>query len=209
MYVALTKENMIHERHTVAKNREIERDFVDKMVEEIHVENPDLDTRAFGVLSRIVRAASFVQAATDRMAARAGVTYRELLVLAALRRAGPAYSLSPGQLLKECFAPSATMTRQVDRLHAKGLVEREPDPDDRRAVIVRLTPRGKKLIDSTLTLGKLGDEPEWQVAFDLSFSEIESLNRNLRKLLIMLESQKHELTLGAFLVRTRASLAAK
>lgn len=193
----------------MAKSLEVKRDFVDKMLEEIHVENPDLDTRVFGVLSRIVRAASFLQAATDRMAARAGITYRELLVLAALRRAGPGYSLSPGQLLKECFAPSATMTRQVDRLSAKGLVGREPDPGDRRAVVVRLTSRGKKLIDSTLTLGKLGDEPEWQAALNLSVSEIESLNRNLRKLLIMLESEKHDLTLGAFLVRSRASLAAK
>jgi DNA-binding MarR family transcriptional regulator len=193
----------------MAKLPGMQRDFVDRMIEEIHAETPDLDTRVFGVLSRIVRAAAFLQAATDRMAARAGITYRELLVLAALRRAGPAYSLSPGQLLKECFAPSATMTRQVDRLSAKGLVEREPDPDDRRAVVVKLTSRGKKLIDSTLTLGKVGDEPEWQAALNLSASEIESLNRNLRKLLIMLESQKHDLSLGAFLVRSRASLAAK
>ena len=200
---------MIHERRTVAKNREVEHDFVDKMLEEIHVESPDLDTRVMGALSRIVRAASFLQDATNRMAARADITYRELLVLAALRRAGPGYCLSPGQLLKECFAPSATMTRQVDRLRAKGLVEREPDPDDRRAVVVRLTPRGKKLIDSTLTLGKLGDEPEWQAALDLSSAEIDSLNRNLRKLLIVLESQKHDLSLGAFLVRSHASLAAK
>lgn len=200
---------MIHERRIVAKNREVERDFVDKMLEEIHAENPDLDTRVMGALSRIVRAASFIQDATNRMSARAGLTYRELLVLAALRRAGPGYCLSPGQLLKECFAPSATMTRQVDRLCSKGLVEREPDRDDRRAVVVRLTPRGKKLIDSTLTLGKLGDEPEWQAALDLSSAEIDSLNRHLRKLLIVLESQKHDLTLGAFLVRSRASLAAQ
>lgn len=199
---------MVHDRHTKAKSQ-VERDFVDKMLEEIHVESPDLDTRVMGALSRIVRAASFVQAATNRMAARSGLTYRELLVLAALRRAGPAYCLSPGQLLKECFAPSATMTRQVDRLCAKGLVEREPDRDDRRAVVVRLTPRGKKLIDSTLTLGKVGDEPEWQAALDLSYSEIESLNGNLRKLLIVLESQEHDLPLGAFLVRSRASLTAK
>jgi DNA-binding MarR family transcriptional regulator len=200
---------MIHERHTVAKKRETERDFVDKMLEEIRAESPDLDTRVMGALSRIVRAASFIQAATNRMAARAGLTYRELLVLAALRRARPGYCLSPGQLLKECFAPSATMTRQVDRLCSKGLVEREPDRDDRRAVVVRLTPGGKKLIDSTLTLGRVGDEPEWQVALDLSSTEIESLNRNLRKLLVMLESQEHDLALGAFLVRSRASLAAK
>ena len=42
---------------------------------------------------------------------------------------------------------SGTMTNRVDRLAARGLVERSPDPDDRRGVIVRLTPEGKSTVD--------------------------------------------------------------
>ena len=38
---------------------------------------------------------------------------------------------------------SGTMTNRVDRLAARGLVERLPDPRDRRGVLVRLTPAGR------------------------------------------------------------------
>ena len=71
----------------------------------------------------------------------------EFDVLAALRRAGEPYELSPGRLLRETLVTSGTMTNRVDRLAARGLVERSPDPDDRRGVIVRLTPEGKSTVD--------------------------------------------------------------
>jgi DNA-binding MarR family transcriptional regulator len=165
------------------------RDFVDKMLEEIHAETPDVDTHAMAAVSRISRAAFFFQAAVSRVAAKAGITHRELLLLAALRRAGPTFCLSPGQLLKECFAPSSTMTRQLDRLTSLGLVERKPDPNDRRGVLVKLTPRGRRLIDSTVTLGVLFDERELRAIQILKADEIEVLNRILHKVLVVLESE--------------------
>jgi DNA-binding MarR family transcriptional regulator len=164
-------------------------DFVDRMLAEIHAEYPDRDTRAMAALSRVQRAAFFYQAGLARVAAKAGLNVRELLLIAALRRAGPTFCLNPAQLLKECFAPSATLTRQVDHLAGLGLVERKPDPADRRSILVRLTPRGRKLIDSTLSLGVLPDEPENQTAKALTTGEIDALNRILRKLLLLLEAQ--------------------
>ena len=71
----------------------------------------------------------------------------EFDVLAALRRAGAPYELSPGRLLRETLVTSGTMTNRVDRLAARGLVERLPDPHDRRGVLVRLTPEGKATVD--------------------------------------------------------------
>mgnify|MGYP006171178523 CR=1 FL=1 len=52
-------------------------------------------------------------------------------------RAGAPYELSPGQLLRETLVTSGTMTNRVDRLERRGLVERLPDPNDRRGVLVR------------------------------------------------------------------------
>ena len=40
------------------------------------------------------------------------------------------------------------MTNRVDRLAARGLVVRSPDPSDRRGVIVRLTPEGRDAVDA-------------------------------------------------------------
>jgi DNA-binding MarR family transcriptional regulator len=68
-------------------------------------------------------------------------------VLAALRRAGGDYELSPGRLIKETLVTCGTMTNRVDRLAARGFVERLPDPNDRRGVLVRLTPEGREAVD--------------------------------------------------------------
>ncbi len=184
-------------------------DFVDRMLDEIHAETPDVDTRPMAAISRVLRAAMFFQAAINRIAGKAGLTYRELLLLAALRRAAPSFCLNPGQLLKECFAPSSTMTRQLDRLASLGLVERKPDPNDRRGVLVKLTTRGRRLIDSTLTLGVLSDERELQAIHKLKPDRIESLNRTLHELLLILEVEETDQFVGMLFVKGGSSLAAK
>ncbi|GAT82696.1 MarR family transcriptional regulator [Streptomyces sp. F-3] len=74
----------------------------------------------------------------------------EFDVLTALRRAGAPYQLSPGQLLTQTLVTSGTMTNRIDRLAKKGLVERLPDPNDRRGVLVRLTEEGRDRADSSL-----------------------------------------------------------
>ena len=51
------------------------------------------------------------------------------------------------RLLRETLVTSGTMTNRVDRLAARGLVERLPDPKDRRGVLVRLTPAGRTTVD--------------------------------------------------------------
>src|SRR5690606_3549647 len=71
----------------------------------------------------------------------------EFDVLSALRRAGSPYRLSPGQLVQETLVTSGTMTHRVDRLVAKNLVDRTPDPDDRRGVHVQLTAKGRRAVD--------------------------------------------------------------
>ncbi|MEE1722850.1 MarR family transcriptional regulator, partial [Streptomyces sp. JV186] len=45
---------------------------------------------------------------------------------------------------------SGTMTNRIDRLAKKGLVERLPDPSDRRGVLVRLTDEGCARADRSL-----------------------------------------------------------
>jgi len=72
----------------------------------------------------------------------------EFDVLAALRRAGRPYELTPGALLRQTLVTSGTMTNRVDRLVARALVVRRPDPADRRGVLVRLTTEGKRTVDA-------------------------------------------------------------
>ena len=122
------------------------RDEVDRLVEAWHRERADLDLAPVEVFSRISRLARLL----DRARRRAFTAHRiepwEFDVLAALRRAGAPYQLSPGRLLHETLVTSGTMTNRVDRLAGRGLVDRLPDPGDRRGVLVRLTAEGRSTV---------------------------------------------------------------
>ena len=101
-------------------------------------------------------------------------------MLSALRRAGAPYELSPGRLLRETLVTSGTMTNRVDRLAARGLVERLPDPADRRGVLVRLTPEGKDAVDGAFEALL---EAERDLLADLSLRDRKKLAALLRPLL--------------------------
>jgi DNA-binding MarR family transcriptional regulator len=124
------------------------RDEVDELSEAWASERPDLDLGAVAIFSRISRLDKRLDVARREAFSAHGIEAWEFDVLAALRRAGEPYELSPGRLLKETLVTSGTMTNRVDRLTARALVERHPDPDDRRGVIVRLTPTGVRTVDS-------------------------------------------------------------
>jgi DNA-binding MarR family transcriptional regulator len=127
------------------------RDEVDSLLEAWGRERGDLDLAPVAVFSRVSRLARHLELARREAFAEHGIEQWEFDVLAALRRAGTPYELSPGRLLKETMVTSGTMTNRVDRLSARGLVERYPDPDDRRGVIVRLTSEGKSAVDDAFT----------------------------------------------------------
>lgn len=124
------------------------RDEVDELTEAWARERSDLDLAPVAVFSRISRLARHLDLARRDAFTRHGIESWEFDVLAALRRAGAPYELSPGRLLRETLVTSGTMTNRVDRLVSRGYVERYPDPADRRGVIVRLTPEGKEAVDA-------------------------------------------------------------
>ena len=123
------------------------RDEVDGLVEAWATQRPDLDLAPVEVFSRIGRLARHLDLARRDAFTAARVESWEFDVLAALRRAGAPYELSPGRLLRETLVTSGTMTNRVDRLLARGLVTRSPDPRDRRGVQVGLTEAGRRTVD--------------------------------------------------------------
>ncbi len=120
---------------------------MDELVEAWRRERADLDLAPVEVFSRIGRLARLLDKARREAFTAHEIELWEFDVLAALRRAGGAYQLTPGALLRETMVTSGTMTNRVDRLAHRGLVERLPDPSDRRGVLVRLTVEGKRTVD--------------------------------------------------------------
>ena len=126
------------------------RDEVDRIVAAWRRERPDLDVAPLEVLSRVTRLARHLDRARGVVFGRHGLEVWEFDVLAALRRSGAPYQLSPGQLVAQTMVTSGTMTNRIDRLEERGLVRRLPDPADGRGVMVRLGPTGRDLVDAAL-----------------------------------------------------------
>jgi DNA-binding MarR family transcriptional regulator len=161
-------------------------DEVDRLVAAWRRERPDLDVEPLEVLSRISRLARHLDRARRTAFAEHALEPWEFDVLTALRRAGTPYQLSPGQLLTQTLVTSGTMTNRIDRLAGKGLVQRLPDPDDRRGVLVRLTQAGQERADAALS-GLL--DHERQILAELPDTQRKELAALLRQLVAPFDNE--------------------
>jgi DNA-binding MarR family transcriptional regulator len=156
-----------------------ERDGVDTILEQWQRERPDLDSSPIGVIGRISRLARELEARLEPVYKDHGLEPGWHDVLATLRRNGPPYQLRPTEFTGALMLTSSGTTKRLDRLEQAGLITRAPDPVDRRATIITLTPKGLELIDS-VTAAHLDNER--RLLATLSEAEQRRLADLLRKL---------------------------
>jgi len=160
------------------------RDHIDAILAQWQRERPDLNVTALGQLGRLLRAADLADAALSGGLAEYNLQPGWFDLLAALRRAGVPFELNPTQLMDATMLSSGGMTKRLDRLVEAGLVERRPDPDDRRGTLVRLTRRGKATIDRAVEAHVLNEE---RLLRSLAPAQRRQLDGLLRELLAGLE----------------------
>jgi len=129
------------------------RDAVDRITAQWHRERPDLDTEPMAVFGRIYRLSRAMGDRVEQVYARFGIGRGEFDVLAALRRSGEPFSLSPTTLAESLMLTTGGMTGRLDKLQRAGLLARCPDPHDRRALKACLTERGRELVDEAVAAG--------------------------------------------------------
>jgi DNA-binding MarR family transcriptional regulator len=122
-------------------------DGVDAIIEQWRQVRPDLDPSPMGILARIGRIELMKKSSQEKVFARHGLSSGLFDVLAALRRSGPPYRLTPSELAATTMLTTGGMTGRLDKLEATGLIERQPDREDRRVVFTKLTDKGLALID--------------------------------------------------------------
>ena len=163
-----------------------EQDEVDRIVDAWLRERPDLDFTPMQVLSRVDRLSHHLDRARKSAFSRSSLPSWEFDVLAALRRAGDPYQLSPKTLLTQTLVSSGTMTNRIDRLVERGFVERTPDPADGRGILVRMTPKGLTRVDAAIT--RLVDA-EHDILSAIGTSDQAKLAGLLRKLTVGFDSR--------------------
>ena len=163
-----------------------EADHVDGVLAEWRKEQPLLDTSPLAVVARIGRAAALLDRGLNANFSRYGINRTDRDALASLRRVGAPYLRTPTELYRALMRSSGGITHIIDRLEEQDLVKRTPDPADRRGLNVRLTRKGRALVDRA---GPTHLDTERHMLAPLTKQEQAELARLLRKLLIGLEEQ--------------------
>jgi DNA-binding MarR family transcriptional regulator len=166
------------------KTQTQERDHVDRFLDTIRERLPMLDPEVEGIVDRIGGLQRRFKRAMDETLDEFNLDWAEYKLLGLLMREGEVYRSSPGKLARIMELSSGAMTNRLDRLEQAGLVRRLPDPDDRRGILVELTPEGKRVYEDAI--GVQGRK-ESLVASALTVPEKKQLNALLRRLMIEFE----------------------
>jgi DNA-binding MarR family transcriptional regulator len=164
----------------------MENDPVDQILAQWQRERPDLDVSPMGIIGRMTRLSKHFERAIEQNFLKFGLTIAEFDVLAALRRSGQPYQLSPTELFNTLMVSSGTITHRIDLLEKNELVKRIPAPSDRRGTQIILTEKGFKLIEKAV---EAHINTERHILRRLEKSERELLIGLLRKLLVSVEEK--------------------
>jgi DNA-binding MarR family transcriptional regulator len=162
------------------------QESVDKLLDQWRGERPELDVSGLGLVVRVELLAKRFQRASAHALAKLGLKTWEYDVLSALRRQGAPYELPATELARSSLLTTGTVTTRIDQLEARGLVERGPDPDDRRGVRVALTGEGLALVDRAFIARLSAAESSLG---GLSEAQRSRINSGLRRLLFAIEQQ--------------------
>lgn len=122
-----------------------------------------------GLLGGIVRLDLAVNQVLEGITAAAGLTLADYLVLGVVRGA-PRQRSAPTAICEILGRTTGGMSLALDRLAASGWLRRSPDPDDRRRVVIELTPAGR-----ALATGVNAALHEWESSLQLAGDPAEVL----------------------------------
>ncbi|HEX6762610.1 MAG TPA: MarR family transcriptional regulator [Gaiellaceae bacterium] len=157
--------------------------FLARLAEQPGTEMIDLEVE--GIVDRIGGINRRIKRGMERTLAEHDLTHEDWQVLCSLRLRREENRSSPGALASELELSTGAMTSRLDRLERDGHVRRLPDPDDRRAILVELTPEGRAAWDRAAGVQA---RREAFFASVLTKKEQAQLNGLLRKLLVALEA---------------------
>jgi DNA-binding MarR family transcriptional regulator len=143
---------------------------------------PEIEEVVESIVSRLDMVQRHIERASVDTRDQLGISQGELKILLRLTRG----ARSQGDIAKSLLVSTGTMTNQLDKLQAAGLVVRSPDPTDRRGKLVEMTPLGRETLDNYVNVQA---KRERQLVSGLRDQEKSDLNILLRKLLASLRGE--------------------
>ena len=160
---------------------------MDRVVDEVRGWLPDADVSGLAITGRILRLARYLEAGREEELKRFGLTLADFDMLATLRRRATGEPIKIRDLQLSLMLSSGGTTKRLDRLESAGLIERLPDPNDRRGTLITLSPQGLDLISEAVP-AIIGYEAATVTAAIGSERTRTAVENGLRQLLIAKES---------------------
>lgn len=110
-----------------------------------HYQGETREKRTLNAFIKLMRATETINNRLNRHLAEADLTVSQFGVLEALHHLGPLNQKTLGEKL---LKSGGNITLVIDNLEKCNFVERQQDPNDRRAMLIHLTKKGKKFIAS-------------------------------------------------------------
>jgi len=156
-------------------------DIVDQLLRQWALEHPDKDVSALGVVVRIQMLGKMLQRQATGALAKHGLKHWEYDVLSVLRRQGHPFEMPATDIARAAVLTTGAMTTRIDGLISRGLVRRRNSKSDGRSIPVRLTAKGKSLVDNSIDT-RLEDAA--RTLESLAATEKDHLATGLRQLLL-------------------------
>jgi DNA-binding MarR family transcriptional regulator len=166
---------------SAGKKKGSDSSLVETILTQWKQQHPNLDFEPMALIAALTRAYHLTSIPIDQMMTKYGLTRGMFDVLAALRRSGKPYELTPKELSASLLLSGAGLTNRLDRLQSLDLISRLPDPTDRRSLRISLTKRGKEFVDHIL--------PELLEIQKMAFGSNRKAGKELTKLLVDLSER--------------------
>jgi DNA-binding MarR family transcriptional regulator len=149
---------------------------VDVSVEDEFLATPGHDK----LFARLVRVSLLLEEFQQRCFSEFSLRFIDYSLLRVLQIGGAPYEMAPTKLSKVLVRSTGGMTQILDRLEREGLVQRTPSPDDRRKVIVGLTPQGLQLVERA---NARYEERKAELLGQVEGVELDRIDETIRQLL--------------------------
>lgn len=169
------------------KNEATPADHVSRLVAQRRRETPDVPLDGMEIFGRARRLTLLSRPVIEAVFERYGIDTGEFDVLATLRRSGKPFALRPTELFQTLMISSGGLTDRLNRLERKGLIFREASQSDKRSMLVKLSQKGRVLIDKAFA-EDMAVEREMLSALDTG--ERKTLAALLAKLLCTIEEDQ-------------------
>jgi DNA-binding MarR family transcriptional regulator/DNA-binding XRE family transcriptional regulator len=149
---------------------------------------PEANPEVFAILTRLMRAGRYVDDAIGQTAARHGISKGDVVVLGTLRRGGgPRYEMTPTGLKRLLWISLPGLKKRLDRLEEHGMVTRSENPEDARGFLVRLTAKGRAMVDEMV---RRSPSAIWHTLQETAPADLAQLSALLRSLLARVEARE-------------------